>query len=158
MGWPFGARACACSIFAPGGQIELEVVIVHLRLGGRRRVVDDEQAHALHRAVVGLEAHDVGGHAERRDFGRDVIDLDVDRIDAGRRHLVISDSLMDGADQVRPGAAGESEAEFAAAVGLGVGGDVHAVGEVDQDDFIAGGGLAGGAVGDGAGEGLGGGG
>ena len=39
------------------GHIELEVVIVHLRLRGRRRVVDDEQTHALHGSAVGLEAH-----------------------------------------------------------------------------------------------------
>ena len=46
---------------------------------------------------------------------------------------------------------GDLEAEFSGAVGLGAAGHVHAVGEVDEDDFISGGGLAGGAVGDGAG-------
>ncbi len=53
------------------------------------------------RSAVGLEANDVGGHAEVGDFGRDVVDLDVDRVDAGRRHLMIGNSLMDGADEVR---------------------------------------------------------
>ena len=139
-----------------GGQIELEVVIVHLRLRRRRRVTDDEQAHALHGSAVGLEANDVGGHAEVGDFGRDVIDLNVGRVNAGRRHLVIINSLMDGADKVRTGY-GDFEAEFSVAVGLGAAGYVHAVGEVDDNDFIARGGFAGGAVGDGAGEGLGGG-
>src|SRR5208283_4483042 len=140
-----------------GGQIELEVVIVHLRLRGSRGVSDDEEAHALHRSAVGLEADDVGGHAEIGDFGRDIIDLDVGRVDTGRGHLMIGNSLMDGADEVRTGSAGEFEAEFSAAVGLGVGGDIHAVGEVDENDLIARGGFAGGAVGYGAGESLGGG-
>ena len=44
------------------------------------------------------------------------------------------------------------------AVNLGAAVDVHAVGRIDEDDFVSDGGLAGGAVGDGAGEGLGGGG
>ena len=64
---------------------------------------------------------------------------------------------MDGADEVWPGSSGEFEGEFSLAVGLGVGGDFHGGGEVDENDFVSGGGLVGGAVGDGAGEGLGGG-
>ena len=68
---------------------------------------------------------------------------------------MIGNSLMDGADEVRPGSAGEFEAEFPVAVGFGVGGNFHAGGEVDENDFVANGGLAGSAVGDGAGEGLG---
>jgi hypothetical protein len=64
---------------------------------------------------------------------------------------------MYGADQVRSGCAGEFEAESSVAVGFGVGGNFHSGGQVDENDFIARGGLVGGAVGDGAGEGLGGG-
>src|SRR5229473_6040027 len=64
---------------------------------------------------------------------------------------------MDGANEVWSGSSGEFEAEFPVAVGLGVGGDFHRGGEVDEDDFVSRGGLAGGAVGDGAREGLGGG-
>jgi len=63
---------------------------------------------------------------------------------------------MNGADEVRSGCAGEFEAEFPVAVGFCVGGDFHAGGEVDEDDFIARGGFVGGAVGYGAGESLGG--
>src|ERR1700674_5768429 len=83
-----------------GGQIELEVVIVHLRLRGRRLVIDDKQAHALHASAVGLEADYVGGDSEAAYFGCDVIDVHVNRTDAGRRDLVIGDSLMHGADEV----------------------------------------------------------
>ena len=60
---------------------------------------------------------------------------------------MIGNALMDGADEVRPGSAGEFEAEFSGAVGFGAAGNVHAVGEVDEDDLVAGGGLVGGAVG-----------
>lgn len=69
---------------------------------------------------------------------------------------MIGDSLMDGADEVWPGD-GDFEAEFSSAVGLGAAAHIHAVGKVDEEDFVADGGLAGGAVSDGAGEGLGGG-
>ena len=69
---------------------------------------------------------------------------------------MIGNSLMDGADEVWTGH-GDFEAEFSVAVDLGAAGHVHAVGEVDENDFIACGGLVGGAIGDGAGEGLGGG-
>jgi len=63
---------------------------------------------------------------------------------------MIGNSLMDGADQVRAGD-GDFETELSLAVGFGGAAYVHAIGEVDEDDFIAGGGLVGGAVGDGAG-------
>jgi len=69
---------------------------------------------------------------------------------------MIGNSLMNRPSEVRPGY-GDFEAELSIAVDLGAAAHIHAVGEVDEDDFIAGGGLAGGAVGDGAGEGLGGG-
>ena len=164
LGHGFGAdrlavRRARLQLFnlCAGGQIELEVVIAHLRLRGRRHVTDYEQAYALHRSAVGLEAQDVGSHAQAADFCRNVIHLDVNRVSAGRRHLMISNSLMNGADEVRLGSAGEFEAEFSVAVGLGAASNVHTVGDVNENDFIACGGLAGGAVGDGAGKGLGGG-
>jgi hypothetical protein len=68
---------------------------------------------------------------------------------------MIVNSLMDGADEVWAGY-GNFETEFAVAVGLGAAAYVHAVGEVDDNDFVADGGFAGGAVGHGAGESLGG--
>ena len=73
-------RSASLQLFnlGAGGQIELEVVIVHLRPCWRRGVVDDEQAHALHGSAVGLKAKDVGSHAEAGDFRSDVIHLYVD--------------------------------------------------------------------------------
>ena len=68
---------------------------------------------------------------------------------------MIGNTLMDGADEVWSGSSGKFEAEFSVAVGFGVGGDFHGGSEVDENDFIAGSRLFGGAVGDGAGEGLG---
>jgi hypothetical protein len=113
-------------------KIELEIVIIHLRLWRRRRVVGDEEAHTLHGSTVSLKANHVGGHAKAGDLGRDVVNVHVGRVDARRRHLMIGDSLMDGADEVRSGGSGELEAEFASAVGLGGSGHVHAAGEVDE--------------------------
>ena len=68
---------------------------------------------------------------------------------------MIVDSLMDGAEEVRAARIGEFEAELAGGVSLGAAGNVHAIGDVDEDDLVSGSGLVGGAVGDGAGEGLG---
>jgi hypothetical protein len=141
-----------------GGKVKLEVVVVHLRLCGRRVVIDDEQAHALHGSAIGLKANDVGGDAEAGNLGCDVVHIHVGRVHAGRRHLVVSNSLMDGANEMRAGGSGELEAESSAVVGLGRGGDFHGGGEVDEDDLVACSGLVGGAVGDGADQGLGGGG
>ena len=141
-----------------GGQIELEIAIVHLGDGRRGIVVDCEQADALQAARVGLEAGDIGGEREAIDFLRDVVDLDLNRVRAGRGELVIGDSLMDGADEMRTSGAiagVELETELAGGVSLGAAGNVHAAGEVDEDNLDSGGGLVVGAVGDGAGEGLG---
>ena len=70
---------------------------------------------------------------------------------------MIGDSLMNRANEVRTGRSRELEAELSGGVGLGAASHDHAIGQVDEDDFVSGGGLAGGGVGDGAGEGLGGG-
>ena len=87
----------------------------------------------------------------------DVVDLDLDRSRSGRRHAVIGDFLMDYANQMRALSIVEFEAEMAFGVGLGAAGFFHALAEAEQDDVVAGGGLAGGGVLDGAGQGLGGG-
>ena len=58
---------------------------------------------------------------------------------------MVVDSLMDGADEVRASGVRELEGELAGGVGLGAAGDVHAIGDVDEDDFVSGGGLVGGA-------------
>jgi len=58
---------------------------------------------------------------------------------------------MDSADEMRAGH-GDFEAEVSLAVGFGGAAYVHAIGEVDEEDFVACSGLVGGAVGDGAGE------
>jgi hypothetical protein len=68
---------------------------------------------------------------------------------------MISNSLMNSANKMRPGAVRKFEAELSVAVGLGAGSHIHAVGDVDENNFIARGGFAGGAVGHGTGEGLG---
>ena len=60
------------------GQVELEVVVVHLCLRWGRRVVDREQTLAVQLSAVGFEAEHVGGHAEVSDFLRDVIYLYLD--------------------------------------------------------------------------------
>ena len=78
-------------------------------------------------------------------FLADVVDFDLDRRGSGRGHAVIGDFLMDDADEVR--ALGiELETEIAFGVGLGAAGFFHALAEAEQDDFVAGGGLAGGDV------------
>ena len=59
--------------------------------------------------------------------------------------------LMNGADQVRPATIGQLETEFAGAVRLGLGSHLHAIGQIDQDHFIARRGLASRAIGDRAG-------
>lgn len=68
---------------------------------------------------------------------------------------MIGDSLMDGAHEVRALSI-EFEGEVAFGVGLGASGFLHALAELEQDDFVARAGLAGGAVFHRAGEGLGG--
>ncbi len=131
-------------------------MIVHL--GDAGRVVDGEKSNALQAARVGLKAKNVGGEADAVDLFRHVIDLHVDVAGAGRRDLMVVDTLVNGANQVRRSAAraiAEFEAELARRVGLGAAGNVHAIGDVDEDDLVSGSGLVGGTVGDGAGEGLG---
>ena len=64
---------------------------------------------------------------------------------------MIGNALMDGADEMRLRSAGEFKAEFSVAVCLGAARYIHAIGDVDEDDFISRGGLVGGAVGDDAG-------
>ena len=68
---------------------------------------------------------------------------------------MVGDVLMDGANQVRGLRVVELEAELAFGVGLGAAGFFHALAELEDDDFVAGGGLAGGGVFYRAGEGLG---
>jgi hypothetical protein len=61
---------------------------------------------------------------------------------------------MDGAYEMRGLRVVEFEAELAFDVGLGASGLFHALGEFEQDDIIARGGLAGGCIFYGAGESL----
>jgi hypothetical protein len=70
---------------------------------------------------------------------------------------VVGDFLMDDADEMGTVGAVELESEIAFGVGLGAAGFFHALAEAEQDDFVAGGGLAGGGVLHAAGQGLGGG-
>ena len=89
-------------------------------------------------------------------FLADVVDFNLDRSGSRRRHAVIGDVLVDDADEVRSLSV-EFEGEIAFGVGLGAPGFFHALAEAEEDDFVAGGGLAGGGVFHGAGQGLGGG-
>ena len=52
MGWPSGGARHRLVDCGAVGQIELEVMIVHLRLGRIRFVVDREQAHDFELAVL----------------------------------------------------------------------------------------------------------
>ena len=66
---------------------------------------------------------------------------------------MVSDSLMNGAHQMRRIALVEGEAEFSLGIGFGVADLVHSGCQLDQDHFVAGGGFVGGAVGDGSADG-----
>jgi hypothetical protein len=61
---------------------------------------------------------------------------------------------MNGADQVRRFVVVQLETELALGVGLGAAGFVHTLAELEQDDFVSGGGLASGSVLDCTGESL----
>ena len=65
---------------------------------------------------------------------------------------MVSDFLMNGADQVRTLGVVELEAEIAFGVGLGASGFFHALAQAEQDNLISSGGLVGRAVLDIAGE------
>ena len=66
---------------------------------------------------------------------------------------MISDSLMNGAHQVRRIALVEGEAEFSLGIGFGVADLLHSRCQPDQDDLVARGRFVGGAVGDSSAEG-----
>jgi hypothetical protein len=61
---------------------------------------------------------------------------------------MISDSLMNGAHQVRRIALVDGEAEFSLGIGFGMADLFHSGCQLDQDHFVAGGRFVGGAVGD----------
>ena len=136
--------------------IELEVVLVHLRAGRLGVVLHGEGALDLELSSTGLEAHDVGDDFDAIDFLTDVVDFDFDRSGSRRGHAVIGDFLMDDADEVRALAV-KFETEVAFGVGLGASGFFHALTEAEENDLVTGGRLARGGVFDRAGEGLGGG-
>ena len=139
------------------GDVELEVVFVHLGARGLGSVLHGEGAHDLELSLFDLHAHDVGDDFDAVDFLADVVDFDLDGRRARRGHAVVGDFLMNGADQVRALRVVELEAEIAFGVGFGASGFFHALAEAEEDDVVAGGGLVGGGIFYGAGEGLGGG-
>ena len=65
---------------------------------------------------------------------------------------MISDALMDSANEMRRTVIVKGEGEFSLGVSFGVADFFHARSQFDQDDFVPGRGLAGGAVGDRAGK------
>ena len=138
------------------GNVELQVVLVHLGTRWLGVVDHGESALDLELALSGLEAHDVGDDLNTFDLLADIVDFDFHRGCSRRSHAVIGDFLMDDADEVW--ALGiELEAEVALRIGLGASGFFHALTEAEEDDVVSGSGLAGGGVLYGAGEGLGGG-
>src|SRR5581483_7264000 len=85
----------------PVRQVELKVLIVHLRARRVRSVLHGEDADALDLSVIRLEAHDVGGYADIVQFFGNIVNLDLHRRSSGRRHGMVRDTLVDGAKQVR---------------------------------------------------------
>ena len=139
------------------GNVELKVVLIHLSAWRLGRVLHVELADDLELSLLDLDAHDVDDHFDALDLFRDVIDFDFDGSGAGRGDAVVGDVLMDGADQMGRLGVVELEGEVALSVGFGAAGFLHALAELEQDDFVSGGGLVGGGVLDRAGQGLGGG-
>jgi hypothetical protein len=66
--------------------------------GGIGGVLHSEFAGHGDLALRGLDAHDVGDHLDAVNFFRDVIHFDRYRRGSRRRHAVIGDILMDGAN------------------------------------------------------------
>ena len=128
------------------GQIELEILIVQSGCAAELEVLFTANSRVPCKLVaLCLKAHDVGGNADVGEFFGDIENLHFDRVRSRRRHAVIGHALVNSANQVRAGVR-QVEAEVAAGVGLGAGRFFHALGQFDQDDFIAGGGLAGGSI------------
>lgn len=126
-------------------QVELEVLVVHLSARRAGSIIHREQTGNLKLVSLGLKTHDVSGNADVIELFRDVKDLHFYRVRARRRHAVVGHALVDSANQVRTRVR-EFEAEVAAGVALGACGFFHSLAKFDQDNVIAGGGLAGGSV------------
>jgi hypothetical protein len=69
---------------------------------------------------------------------------------------MVGDVLMDSTDQVRGLRVVQLETELALGVGFGAASLFHPLTQLEQDDFVSGGGLAGGGILDRAGKSLGG--
>ena len=102
-------------------------------------------------AVVGFDLEDVGLDEDALDLGGHVVDGDVAGRSTLRRGDEVAGALVGDANQIGA-AAGLVEGVVSFGVGGGVGYFAHAGLDVDQDNGVAGGGLAGGFVGDGAGD------
>ena len=86
------------------------------------------------------------------DGGRGVVDVDVGGRGAGLERMEVGGLVVGDADEMHA-VFGDVELVVAAGVGFSVGRLLHGLREMDEDDVVAGGGLAGGLVGDGAGDG-----
>ncbi len=86
-----------------------------------------EHADDLELSLFDLDAHDVGDYCDAFYFFADVIDVNFDGSGSGRRHAVVGDLLMNGADQVRRLGVFDLESEIAFGVGFGAAGFFHAL-------------------------------
>jgi hypothetical protein len=89
----------------------------------------------------GLHVHDVGNYGDAIDLLGDIVNLNLDRSRARRGHAVVSDFLMDDADEVGRLAVIHLKTEIAIAICLGVASFFHALPEFEENDVIPGSGL-----------------
>ena len=106
---------------------------------------------------IGLHAHDVDGGAYRKFFSG-IVDLDGCRRSAGHERPALReviDAFVIHANHVRRAVVGDIDFEVAGGVGLGAADLGHALRERQDNNFVARGRLAAGAVEDLAGDGAG---
>ncbi len=84
------------------GQIKLEILIVHLGAWRIRGVVDRKQTDARQFVPLRLKAHHIGRYLDSCNLFCNVEDLYFDRSSSGRGHTVVSHSLVNYADEMRP--------------------------------------------------------
>ena len=144
--------------FYPAPAVRRNAILELRSMNSRRSLEALDDLLSRYRRVLALIAYRVlGNHEDAVDFFADVIHFEFDGSGSGRRHAVVSDVLMNGADEMWSLRVFELEAEVSVGVGLGAAAFFHALAKLEQDDIVAGGGFARGGVFYRAGESLGGG-